>query len=193
MTASALFDVPPEDVTSAQRSKAKVVNFGITYGMSAFGLSRELDITPEEAGVFIQEYFNTYPQVAAWIEQELDKARRLGYVTTLIGRRRELPEINSRSRQRREFAERVAINTPIQGTAADLIKKAMVAVHRDLTDRSLRSRIALQIHDELVLEVPEDELDQVTDLTAKHMEGALSLDVPLVVQVKTGANWFEAH
>ncbi len=193
MTASALFDVPPDQVTVPQRSQAKVVNFGITYGMSPFGLARELDIEPEEASLIIQEYFRTYPEVAAWIESELEEARRLGYVTTLLGRRREVLELNSRSRQRREFAERIAVNTPIQGTAADLIKKAMVAIHRDLRNRGLRSRMVLQIHDELVLEVPEDELDQAESLLVEHMQKALSLRVPLVVRVKAGDNWYQAH
>jgi DNA polymerase-1 len=193
MTASALFDVPPDQVTVPQRSQAKVVNFGITYGMSPFGLARELDIEPEEASLIIQEYFRTYPEVAAWIESELEEARRLGYVTTLLGRRREVLELNSRSRQRREFAERIAVNTPIQGTAADLIKKAMVAIHRDLRNRGLRSRMVLQIHDELVLEVPEDERDQAESLLVEHMQEALSLRVPLVVRVKAGDNWYQAH
>ena len=192
-TACAMFGVPPELVTSELRRRAKTINFGIIYGMSPFGLAEQLGISRHEARELIDQYFRQYPGVKAYIERTLEEARRKGYVTTLLGRRRYLPEINSSNRQMREFAERTAINTPVQGTAADLIKVAMVRVWRRLREGGYRTKMILQVHDELVFEVPREELEEVRDLVVEEMEGALKLKVPIKVDVGIGTNWLEAH
>ncbi len=192
-TASAIFGKPPDMIDPVERRKAKVVNFGITYGMSPFGLAKELDISPEEAALIIFNYFATYPGVREWIEKTLKDAREKGYVTTIFGRRRYIPELNSSNRQVREMAERTAINAPIQGSAADLIKKAMVELHRTIRKEGLKAKMLLQIHDELVFEVPESELERATEIIKSVMENAVRLDVPLVVDIGVGRNWLEAH
>ena len=192
-TAGAIFGKPPETVNSIERRKAKIVNFGVTYGMSPFGLAKELGITPEEAAVFIFNYFATYPKVKEWIERTLEEAREKGYVKTILGRRRYIPEINSSNGNVRAFAERTAINAPIQGSAADLIKKAMVELDEAIRRSGLRTRMILQIHDELVFEVPESELDEVKELVKEKMENAIKLSVPIVVDIGVGKNWLEAH
>ncbi len=191
-TAAEVFGVSEAAVTPLMRSRAKAVNFGIVYGISDYGLSQGLGVSRKEAGEYIDSYFARYPGVKRFIDAMIAEAREKGYVTTLFGRRRYLPEIHSTNFNQRSFAERTAMNTPIQGTAADVIKKAMVEVHRGLKDAGLRSRVLLQVHDELVLEVPADELERAAAIVRAAMEGAVRLDVPLTTDVKTGKNWAEA-
>ena len=191
-TAAEVFGVALEDVSAQLRSRAKAVNFGIVYGISDYGLSRDLGINRAEAGRYIDSYFAKYQGVKQYIEQMVAAARAQGYVTTLFGRRRHLPDINSSNFNQRSFAERTAMNTPIQGTAADIIKKAMIAVHKELTERMLRSRILLQVHDELILEVTAAEQAVAADIVKHCMENAACLDVPLIADVKIGRNWAKA-
>jgi len=192
-TASVVFSVPPEQVTPELRRRAKEINYGIPYGISPYGLARRLGVGPQEAQAMIRDYFLKYPKVNEFIIQTLTEARRRGYVTTLLGRRRYLPDLRSDNRRIREFAERTAINTPIQGTAADLIKVAMINISRRLKQQSLRTRMVLQVHDELVFEVPEEEIDRVTLLVKEEMEGALpGFGVPIKVDIGIGPNWLEA-
>jgi len=188
LTAAEIFSVSPKLVTREMRRVAKTINFGIVYGMSSFGLAGQLGIGRKEAQHFIDRYFSVYGGVRDFMEQVADQAAEDGYVTTLLGRRRLLPEINSPNRTRREFARRTAINTPIQGTAADIIKLAMLEVDRRLEAEGLQSRMILQIHDELVLESPKEEVERVSALLRRAMEGVLSLSVPLVVNIETGQN-----
>lgn len=188
LTAAEIFFVAPQLVTSTMRRVAKTINFGIIYGMSSFGLSRQLNISRKEAQTFIDRYFSHYKGVKDFMEAIVDQARRDGYVTTLLGRRRVLPDINSRNRTRREFAERTAINTPIQGTAADIIKLAMLEVDRDLRGQGLGALMILQIHDELVLEVPEKEVDATRELLRAAMENVFELAVPLEVNLAVSRN-----
>jgi DNA polymerase I len=192
-TASAVFSMKGDEVTPDMRRKAKAINFGIVYGMGPYGLSQQLGIPVEEASHFIDHYFASFPQVQAWIALTVAQARKDGYVCTMLGRRRYLPEINSDNGQRRAFAERTAVNTPIQGTAADLIKLAMVNLDRLFTEKELKSRMLLQVHDELLFEVEKDELVAVKKLVKREMEDAIKLSVPVVVEMGTGKNWFEAH
>jgi DNA polymerase-1 len=192
-TASRVFNVPPNEVTPDLRRRVKEINFGIIYGMGAYGLSQRLDITPEEAQNFITNYFVQYPGVNAFMMSVIAEAHQKGYVTTLLNRRRYLPDINSDNRRVREFAERTAINTPIQGTAADLIKIAMINVHRRLQREKGRARMILQVHDELVFEAPADELADLEKLVREEMSQAIRLDVPIKVEVGIGENWLEAH
>ncbi len=191
-TAALVFRVEASEVTPEQRRKAKEVNFGIMYGMGAYGLSQRLDISPEEAEGFIQAYFAAYPGVQEYILKTVREARQQGYVTTLLQRRRLLPEINSENRRMREFAERTAINTPIQGSAADLIKVAMIRIHQRLAKEHLKSKMILQIHDELLFEVPRQELDLMKDLVRTEMESAIRLNVPVKVDISIGENWLQA-
>jgi len=191
-TASEVFSIPIEWVTPEQRSQAKAVNFGIVYGISDYGLSRNLGIPVSEARRYIDGYFRLYKGVKRYMDQVVEEARRNGYVTTLLGRRRYLPELNSRSVPRRKFAERTAMNTPIQGSAADIIKVAMVKVDREIQSKGLRSRLLLQVHDELVFEAVEDELDELSAIVAQSMESAADLRVPLKVDINVGSNWKEA-
>ena len=188
-TAAEVFGIPPEMVTPEMRRIAKTVNFGIIYGMSPYGLAKELDIEQKKAREYIKRYFERYPGVKKYMEHIVEKARKQGYVTTLLGRRRYIPDLLSRSRRIREFAERTAINTPIQGSAADIIKLAMLAVDQELEKTCSNSAIILQVHDELVLEVPETELEQVKDILKHTMENVAVLDVPLTVSIKSGLNW----
>ncbi|NIA04719.1 MAG: DNA polymerase I [Proteobacteria bacterium] len=188
LTAAEIFFVAPQLVTPAMRRVAKTINFGIIYGMSSFGLSRQLNISRKEAQTFIDRYFSHYAGVKDFMEAIVEQARKDGYVTTLLGRRRVLPDINSRNRTRREFAERTAINTPVQGTAADIIKLAMLEVDRDLRGRGLGARMILQIHDELVLEVPENEVDATRELLQGAMENVFELDVPLEANLAVSRN-----
>jgi len=192
-TAANVFGVPPEEVTPELRRRAKEINFGIMYGMGVYGLAQRLEITPEEAQTIIQEYFVKYPGVNDFIIRTLNEARQKGYVTTLLNRRRYLPEILSENRRVREFAERTAINTPIQGTAADMIKVAMIRIDRRLQEEKLQSKMIMQVHDELVFEAPEEELDALRSLVAHEMANALELDVPIKVDIGIGNNWLEAH
>ena len=190
-TASEIFGVPLERVTPEQRRVAKAVNFGLAYGQTDFGLARALRIDRADARRFIDRYFERYPGVKRYMEETVRRARQEGEVSTLLGRRRPVPEIRHRVYHIRQNAERVAINTPIQGTAADIMKLAMIRVYRALAEEGLRARIVLQVHDELLLEAPEDEVPAVAALLRREMEGAFTLAVPLVVEVKAGANWYE--
>ncbi len=191
-TAAEVFEVPMEEVTSELRSRAKAVNFGIVYGISDYGLSRDTGVSRKEASRYIENYFTKYNGVKAFMDKSVGAAHQQGYVTTLLGRRRYLPDINSKNFNQRSFAERTAMNTPIQGTAADIIKKAMVDVYRALQKENLKSRILLQVHDELVLEVPRGEVEQVSKIVKEAMEQSVALKVPLVVDVKIGKNWADA-
>jgi len=181
--------VPPLLVTPDHRRQAKVVNFGIVYGLSPFGLSQQLGIETKEARQFIDAYFEKYSGVRAFIDRTLEEARRDQRVRTLFGRVRPIPDINSKNPNQRGFAERTAVNTPLQGTAADLIKLAMIRIDEAIRERSLRSRMTLQVHDELVFEVPEDELDVMRSLVREYMEKVHDLEVPLVVEIGVGPNW----
>jgi DNA polymerase-1 len=189
LTASQVFGVPPLMVTADHRRQAKVVNFGIVYGLSAFGLSQNLGIEPSEAKQFISAYFERYSGVRAFIDRTLEEARREGKVKTLFGRVRPIPDINSKNANLRGFAERTAVNTPLQGTAADLIKIAMIRIDAALREQGLKSRMTLQVHDELVFEVPENEIDVMRTLVREHLENVHPLIVPLLVEIGVGNNW----
>jgi len=189
LTASQVFGVPPLMVTPDHRRQAKVVNFGIVYGLSAFGLSQQLGIEPGEARKFIEAYFEKYAGVRAFIDATLEQTRRDQKVKTLFGRIRPIPDINSKNATQRGFAERTAVNTPLQGTAADLIKLAMIRIDEEIRKRGLKSRMTLQVHDELVFEVPESEVGAMKPLVRQHMEEAHVLAVPLLVEIGVGTNW----
>jgi len=191
-TAAEVFGVPLAEVTPQMRSRAKAVNFGIVYGISDYGLSRDIGVSRKEAGEFIARYFARYSGVKRYIDQVVAAAKETGYVTTIFGRRRYLPDINSPVYNLRAFAERTAMNTPIQGSAADIIKAAMIRIHEELRRKNLSSRIILQVHDELVLEVAAPEAEAVAALVREAMETAADLAVPLAVDVKSGRNWAEA-
>ncbi len=192
-TAARIFDVPPERVDSVMRGRAKTVNFGVLYGMGPIRLARELGIPRAEAARFIEQYFSKMPGVKAYLDASLVAARRDGFVTTLLGRRRYLPGLNLDDARARAQAERIAANTPIQGSAADLIKKAMIRVHRELSERRLASRMIIQVHDELLLEGPEREKEEVDSVVRRAMQEAIRIDVPLVVEMGAGRSWDEAH
>lgn len=192
-TAAEVFDVDLDDVENEQRRAAKAINFGLIYGMSAFGLARQLNISRYDAQEYVDLYFERYPGVKKYMDDTRDKAHDQGYVETVFGRRLYLPEINSRNGQRRQYAERTAINAPMQGTAADIIKCAMIQLNQSLTASSINARMIMQVHDELVFEVAEKDLKQLTDLVKKEMEAAAKLKVPLVVDIGVGDNWDQAH
>ncbi len=189
-TASEVYGVRLEKVTEEERAIAKTTNFSIIYGVSAYGLSQSTGLTPQEAAMFIDIYFKRYPGVKSYIEKMIELARKQGFVTTLLGRRRYIPEISSSNRQKREFAERTAVNTPIQGSAADLIKVVMIDIAGRLKGK--RSKMILQVHDELVFEVAKDELDFVKDMVRDRMENTIQLDVPIKLDMNLGENWLEA-
>jgi len=189
LTASEVFGVSPETMDKETRNRAKAVNFGIVYGISAFGLAAQLGIPQAEAKAYIERYFSRYQGVRAFIERTLEATRCEGSVRTMFGRVRPIPDIESRNANQRGFAERTAINTPLQGTAADLIKLAMIVIDRQITERKLRTRMVLQVHDELLFEVPEDETDEVETLVRTEMEGVVKLNVPLVADLGFGPNW----
>lgn len=191
-TAAEVFGIPLEEVTPELRRHAKAVNFGIVYGISDFGLARNLHISRKEAGDYIRRYFERYPGVRAFMDKVVAEAHETGYVTTMFGRRRELPAIKSRNFNQRMLAERMAMNTPIQGTAADVIKLAMIAAYHRLKEAGVKSRILLQVHDELVLEVVESELDVVQAILRESMEHVVALSVPLIIDIHWGRNWAEA-
>jgi len=171
------------------RNRAKAVNFGIVYGISPFGLAAQLGIEQHEARLYIETYFERYAGVRAYIDRMLEETRREQMVRTVFGRVRPIPDIQSRNANQRGFAERTAINTPLQGTAADLIKLAMIRIDRRLADEKLKTRMTLQVHDELVFDVPEDEIEPVSTMVQHEMEHVIDLNVPLVADVGTGANW----
>jgi DNA polymerase-1 len=189
-TAAEVMGVPPMLVSREARNNAKAVNFGIVYGISAFGLAANLGISRKEAEAYIKAYFERYSGVRRFIDETIAKTRETGIARTMFGRERPIPDINSRNPNARGFAERTAVNSPIQGTAADLIKLAMVRIDRALT--GFESRLLLQVHDELVLEAPPAELDAVRQLVKKEMEGVCELAVPLLVEVGAGVNWRDA-
>ncbi|MDF2538262.1 MAG: polA [Herbinix sp.] len=192
ITASEVFHTPFEEVTAAQRSSAKAVNFGIVYGISSFGLGQDLNITRKEAERYIDKYFQTYPKVKTYLDKLVADAKEEGYSATLFGRRRPIPELASSNFMQRSFGERVAMNAPIQGTAADIIKIAMVKVNKRLKELNMRSRLILQIHDELLIEAHKDEVTEVSKIMLEEMQNAAELSIPLEVEVKEGKNWFEA-
>jgi DNA polymerase I len=190
-TASLVFNVPPDQVTSEMRRNAKTVNFGVIYGMSDYGLEQATTFNREEAGGFIKAYFEKYPKVSEYFENTKEQARRLGYVQTVMGRRRYIPEVNSPNRQVRESAERMAINMPVQGTSADIIKIAMIDIFKEINDRKWQSRMLLQVHDELVFEIAPGEEEEMKKMVTAKMHHALELKVPLKVDIKLGKNWGE--
>ena len=190
-TACEVFKVAAADVTSLQRTIAKSANYAILYGVSAFGLSQATKIDRKEAETYIQEYFRTHPRVRAFIDRTLEEGRQRGYVMTLLGRRRYLPDLRSGNPVARNAAERMAMNAPVQGTASDMIKIAMVRVHQALAERGLRARMLLQVHDELLFEAPPDEVATVEQLAREIMGDAVPLRVPVVVDVKSGPDWSE--
>lgn len=193
ITASEVFHVPLEEVTPQLRRNAKAVNFGIVYGISSFGLSQGLSITRKEASEFIEQYFRTFPGIKAFLDNAVETAKEKGYSVTLYGRRRPIPELKESNFMRRSFGERVAMNAPIQGTAADIIKIAMVGVDRSLRAENLRSRLVLQVHDELLVEADEQEIDRVREIVRREMEGASDMSVRLEIDMHDGDSWFEAH
>ncbi len=192
ITASQVFHTPFEEVTDLQRRNAKAVNFGIVYGISSFGLSQDLSISRQEATEYIQQYFATYPQVKIFLDTLVRDAREKKYVATLFGRRRPVPELESSNHMTRSFGERVAMNSPIQGTAADIIKIAMIKVWRALREQNLKSKLILQVHDELVIETLREEEGQVRKILEENMKAAADLAVSLEVDLHTGDNWYEA-
>ena len=192
ITAAKVFHTPFEEVTDLQRRNAKAVNFGIVYGISSFGLSQDLSISKKEAADYIEQYFATYPGVKAFLDGLVAGAKEKGYITTMFGRRRPVPELSSSNFMQRSFGERVAMNSPIQGTAADIIKIAMIRVWQALRDSGLKSRLILQVHDELVIETYREEEEQVRQILLENMQGAAELDVALEVDLHTGDNWYEA-
>jgi DNA polymerase-1 len=192
-TASGLFGVPMDKVTSAMRREAKVINFGILYGMSSYGLSQQLGVEPKVAQAYIDDYFRKYTGVKAYIDKSLGEAREKGYVSTLLHRRRYLPDIHSPSMPVRQATERMAVNTPLQGTAADIIKLAMIRIQHRIEDQALSAKMIMQVHDELVFEILEGETENVCPLIQQEMEAVMPLSVPLKVSVYSGKNWAEAH
>jgi DNA polymerase-1 len=190
-TAAQLYGVGLNEVTPAMRRFAKTVNFGVVYGMSSYGLEQATELSREEAGKFIKAYFDKYSGVKWYMELTKEQAHKSGYVQTILGRKRMIPDINASNRQVRESAERMAINMPVQGTSADIIKKAMINLHREMIQRKLQSKMLLQVHDELVFEVPEAEMAEMRQLVPEMMVNAIQLTIPLKVDVKTGINWGE--
>ena len=192
-TAAKIFGLPIEQVTKDQRRQAKTANFGIIYGISAFGLAQQLDCSRSEAKQLIDDYFAAFPRVISYIESQKELARQKGYAETLFGRKRYLPDIHSHNATVRSFAERNAVNAPIQGTAADIIKMAMVSIHRRLKDEGLQAQMIMQVHDELNFNVPEDEVERVREIVVGEMQNAVHLSIPLIAECGVGKNWLEAH
>lgn len=192
ITASEVFGTPLAKVTPAQRRNAKAVNFGIVYGISAFGLSEGLSITRKEAEEYINKYFETYPDVKAFLDKQVADGKEKGFVTTLYGRRRPVPELKSSNFMQRSFGERVAMNSPIQGTAADIMKIAMISADQELRARGLKARIVLQVHDELLVEAPAGEVKEAAEVLEDKMKHAAGLKVALEVSAQTGSSWFDA-
>ena len=192
LTASQVFHVPFDQVTPLQRRNAKAVNFGIVYGISSFGLSQDLSITRKEAAEYIEKYFETYPKIKTFLDGMVEEGKEKGYVSTMFGRRRPIPELKSSNFMQRSFGERVAMNSPIQGTAADIIKIAMNRVYRRMAQEGLKSRLVLQVHDELLIETKKDEVAAVARILEEEMKGAAHLDVELDVDMHEGESWYEA-
>jgi len=190
-TAAEIFNVPMSKVTDEQRERAKAVNFGIIYGISDFGLSRNLKISREEAKHYIDSYLDRYPKIKEYMEQIVEFGKTNGYVKTLYNRRRNLPELMSRNYNTRSFGERIALNMPIQGTAADIIKLSMISVYNELKSKGLQSKLILQVHDELIIDAYKPELDIVIELLKNKMENVVDLSVPLIVEIATADNWYD--
>jgi DNA polymerase-1 len=193
ITASQVFHVPFDEVTAQQRRNAKAVNFGIIYGISAFGLSKDLSISRNDAKHYIEQYFKTYPKVKEYIDRLVASARETGYSVTMFGRRRPIPELKDSNFMRRQFGERVAMNAPIQGTAADIMKIAMIRVSQSLAASHMKSRVVLQVHDELLVETAPGEEEAVKQILTECMTHAADLKVPLEIDINEGQNWAEAH
>ena len=192
ITASQVFHIPFDEVTDLQRRNAKAVNFGIVYGISSFGLSQDLSISKKEAAEYIERYFETYPKIKTFLDGLVTEAKEKGYVTTMFGRRRPIPELSSSNFMQRSFGERIAMNSPIQGTAADIIKIAMIRVHDRLLKENLKSRLILTVHDELLVETAIEEEDAVRKILEEEMHGAADLAVTLEIDAHVGNNWYEA-
>ncbi len=192
-TASKVYNIPEDEVTRQQRSNAKTVNFGIIYGVSAFGLSQQTDLSRIESKEMIDTYYKNYPKLKEYMSSQIQFARENGFVSTLLNRKRYLKDINSQNAIVRGAAERTAINAPIQGSAADIIKLAMIRIDKKIYKQELQSRMILQVHDELVFDVPKEEKDVLTKIVKTEMENALQLKVPLVVDIGIGKNWLESH
>jgi DNA polymerase-1 len=192
-TAAKVFGVPLEEVSKEQRYKAKSVNFGLIYGQGAFGLAENLGISRTEAKEIIDNYFKQFPGIRTYMDEVIEKARTFGYVETPMGRRRYLRDINSNNATVRSFAERNAINAPIQGAAADMIKMAMINIHKRLQAKAYRSKMLLQVHDELLFDVHKEELEEITAMVKDEMQKAMPLNVPVIAEAGTGKNWLEAH
>ena len=192
-TAAKIFHLPVEAVSADQRRIAKTANFGIMYGISAFGLAQRLRIPRSEAKKIIDDYFASFPAIRSFIDRTVAAARENGYVETLFGRRRFIPDINSKNLTLRSLAERNAVNAPIQGTSADIIKIAMIRIDRRLRESGMAARMVLQIHDELLFEAPQTEAEALKEMVVSEMEGVIKLSVPLTVECKDGKNWLEAH
>jgi len=192
-TAAKVFGVALEGVTAEMRRKAKMVNYGIAYGISAFGLAQRLTIARAEGAAIIEQYFKQFPRIRKYMNDTIAFAREHGFVETVTGRRRYIRDIRSKNNTLRGAAERNAINAPIQGTAADMIKLAMIQIHQELTRRKLKSRMLLQVHDELVFDLYKPEEQEVLPIVEEKMKTAIALDVPIVVEMGTGRNWLEAH
>ena len=193
ITASKVFKTPLDQVTPQMRRNAKAVNFGIVYGISSFGLSQDLSIGRKEAGEYIRQYFETYPKVKVFLDTTIENAKKDGYVTTLYGRRRPIPELKSSNFMQRSFGERAAMNSAVQGTAADIMKIAMIRVYKRFREENLKSKLILQVHDEILIEAAKDEVEKVKEIVLKEMTNAASLSVNLEVGLETGKNWLEAH
>lgn len=189
---SLVFHKDPADVTDLDRRRAKAVNFGIVYGISSFGLGENLHISRAEAEEYIENYYLAYPKLKEYLDRLVSDAKKCGYALTMFGRRRPIPELAQKNFMTRQFGERVAMNSPIQGTAADIMKKAMVGVFRALQDRKLKSRLLLQVHDEVLIETAPGEEEAVKQVLLDEMQGAASLSVPLVIDIETGTNWYDA-
>ena len=192
-TAARIYGLPIEQITKDQRRKAKTANFGIIYGISAFGLAQQLDCSRTEAKQLIDDYFAAFPRVISYIESQKELARQRGYAETLFGRKRYLPDIHSQNATVRSFAERNAVNAPIQGTAADIIKMAMVSIHRRLKEENLKAQMIMQVHDELNFNVPQEEIERVREIVVTEMQNAVHLSIPLIAECGVGKNWLEAH
>ena len=190
-TATLLYGVTEENVTKEMRYAAKTINFSIIYGKTAFGLSKDLDISISEADLFIKNYFSRYAKVSAYLESQKEQARKQGWLETILGRRSYFPDINAKNVQMRQFAERAAINAPIQGSAADLVKLAMISIQKSLEDGKYRTLMTMQVHDELVFDAPEEETEKVTALVRSEMENAYKMQVPLRVDIFKGISWYK--
>jgi DNA polymerase-1 len=190
-TAMDLFGVTQEDVTSDMRRSAKAVNFGILYGISSFGLSENLDLDISEAKIFIDKYLKTFHGIKKYMDEVISKAHELGYVETLMGRKRVIEELNNKNYMIRSSGERMALNTPIQGSSADIIKKAMILIYDEFNKRKLNSKLLLQVHDELIFDIVKEEQKEVETLVVDIMENCCKLDVPIKVEVSFGCNWYE--